>query len=34
VVDSTLDRQLAEARVNNVFGAMSVSNELEVVRSK
>ncbi|HAX44745.1 MAG TPA: BON domain-containing protein [Bryobacteraceae bacterium] len=34
VVDSPVDRQVAEARVNNVFGAMSVSNELEVVRSK
>jgi hyperosmotically inducible periplasmic protein len=34
VVDSPVDRQVAQARVNNVFGAMSVSNELEVVRSK
>jgi hypothetical protein len=31
VVDTKLDRQLAEARANTVFGAFSVTNELETV---
>ena len=34
VVDNAADRQVAEARVNNVFGAMSVENRIEVARRK
>jgi hyperosmotically inducible periplasmic protein len=34
VVDTTLDRQVAEARANNVFGALSVENRIEVVPAK
>lgn len=34
IVDTALDRQVAEARANNVFGALSVKNQLEVVSGK
>lgn len=34
VVDNPADRQIAEMRANNVFGALSVTNEIEVVRGK
>ena len=34
VVDNRADRQIAEMRANNVFGALSVTNEIEVVRGK
>lgn len=34
VVDTALDRQVAETRANNVFGAFSVKNELQVVGGK
>lgn len=34
VVDTKLDRQVAEARANNVFGAFSVKNTLEVAGRK
>ncbi len=34
VVDNRADRQIAEMRANNVFGAFSVTNEIEVVRGK
>lgn len=34
VVDTALDKQVAEARANNVFGALSVKNEIRVVSGK
>lgn len=34
VVDTRIDRQLAEVRANTVFGALSVKNELETARGR
>lgn len=34
VVDSAADRQIAEARANNVFGAFTVKNEIQVVSAR
>jgi hyperosmotically inducible periplasmic protein len=34
VVDNAADRQVAEMRANNVFGALTVTNEIEVVRNR
>jgi len=34
VVDSAADRQIAEARANNVFGAFTVKNEIQVASAR